>query len=325
MAKKKKFPKIVQQIRDYKPPFINFGVEKIISHTQMTVFNTCNFRWGLYYRDKNKHYDPSISLVFGTAIHEVLQTYLQEYYDTTKASADRLDLETMFKDKLRHLYLKDYKKNNNVHFSDVEELDEHCIDGLEIIRYFKKKVSGHFSKKGWYLGGIEVPITYTVLPNVMYKGSLDIVLYHEPTNTIEIVDIKTSTHGWGKWQKKDEIKLSQLILYKKLFSEQFGFPIENIKIKFFIVKRKINEESEYVSKRIQEFIPASGKSKQNRSIAILKEFLDEGFQKDGSYNPKKFKKNITKFSCDFCPFKDNDELCNKNNPNLKWKSPFDVY
>ena len=37
-------------------------------------------------------------------------------------------------------------------------------------------------------------------------GYLDIVMYHEPTNTFKIIDIKTSTKGWGSYAKKDESK-----------------------------------------------------------------------------------------------------------------------
>ena len=56
--------------------------------------------------------------------------------------------------------------------------------------------------------------------NVLYNGFLDVVMYHEPTNTFKIIDIKTSTRGWREKEKKDENKQFQLILYKHFFSEQ---------------------------------------------------------------------------------------------------------
>ena len=55
-------------------------------------------------------------------------------------------------------------------------------------------------------------------------------------------------------------------MYKYFFSKQFDIPIENIDIQFFIVKRKIWEESEYPMKRVQEFAPPSGKNKTNKAI-----------------------------------------------------------
>ena len=83
-----------------------------------------------------------------------------------------------------------------------------------IIRDFSKNKGKHFSKRGWFLVGCEIPISLTPnikLPNVLYQGYLDIVMYHEPTNTIRIYDIKTSTGGWYDKQKKDELKQFQLI------------------------------------------------------------------------------------------------------------------
>jgi RecB family exonuclease len=47
-------------------------------------------------------------------------------------------------------------------------------------------------------------------------------MYHEPTNTIKIIDIKTSKQGWSKKEKSDENKQFQLILYKKYFSETYN-------------------------------------------------------------------------------------------------------
>ena len=46
-------------------------------------------------------------------------------------------------------------------------------------------------------------------------GYLDIVIHDTLSNTIKIMDIKTSTRGWNKWMKKDENKTQQLLLYKK--------------------------------------------------------------------------------------------------------------
>lgn len=323
--KKQKLPYIVQQIRNYKPPFINFGTQKVISHTQLTKFNNCNFGWGLHYRDGHKIFNPGIALIYGTAIHECIQDYLSKYYNESAAAANRMDLEIMFKDKLRFKYQEEFKKNGNIHFSDVDEMEEHYIDGLETIRYFKRKKEKYFSKKGWFLVGCEIPINYNALPNVYYNGYLDVVLYHEPTNTIEIIDLKTSTRAWYDKSKKDENKLAQLLLYKKLFADQFEFPIDNISVKFLILKRKIKEEGEFKEHRIQEFIPASGKGKINKAVELLENFTHSAFEDDGKMKLEKFKKTISKESCMFCPYKTNEELCSKGTPNTKWRDPFSIF
>ena len=147
---------------------------------------------------------------------------------------------------------------------------------------------------------------------MIYRGFLDVVLYHEPTNTIKIIDIKTSTRGWKDKDKDDEIKNLQLVMYKKFLSEQYEFPIDNIQIEYFIVKRKIYKDGDYPEKRIQIHIPASGRNKLNKVNTLLNEFIERAFQKDGSYNMGKQLKNPSAWNCRFCPFNDQPELCNKN-------------
>ena len=96
------------------------------------------------------------------------------------------------------------------------------VSGAEILKFIKRKRNAYFSKTGWQLVGCEIPIQLTPNPtykNTIYKGYLDLVLYHEPTNKIKIVDIKTSTRGWSDINKKDEDKQFQLILYKQYFSQ----------------------------------------------------------------------------------------------------------
>ena len=51
--------------------------------------------------------------------------------------------------------------------------------------------------------------------------------------------LKTSTMGWNKWQKKDENKTQQLLLYKQFYSKMYNHPIEKIEVEYFIVKRKL--------------------------------------------------------------------------------------
>ena len=321
---KKIIPKIIQDVNRYKSPPIDWNINTIISHTQLTIFNTCNYRWGLHYRDGFKRFTPSVSLIFGTAIHEVIQEYIEVFYNQSKAAAHRMDMETSFKDKLRSKYLEEFNKNNRIHFSTPEELNEHCTDGIEIIRYFKSKVGTYFSKRGWHLVGCEVPIDYNIKVNVYYKGYLDIVLYHEPTNSIEIIDIKTSTRSWYDSKKKDENKLAQLLLYKIIFANIYQFPIDNINVKFLILKRKINTEGDFPEKRFQEFIPASGKNKRGKAELLLQNFADSVFTDNGIKKTDKFKKNITKDSCMFCPYKDDFELCERGVPS-KWRNPFQIF
>ncbi len=316
---KKKVPIIVREIRNNPPLPVNFAVEKNISYSQLSMFTQCPKKWALQYRDGHKISEQSIHMTFGTALHEVLQHYLDVMYETSGAAADRIDIEELFEDTLRKCYAEDYKKNKNQHFSSPTELREFFEDGKEILNFIRKKRSYYFSKKGWYLVGCEVPIVMAPnlrLNRVKYMGYLDVVMYHEPTNTFKIIDIKTSTKGWNKWNKKDESKQFQLILYKYFFSKQYNIPLENIEIEFFIVRRKVYVDGDYPQKRVQQFIPASGKVKLNKATTNLNEFISKAFNLDGSYKDTIFGANPSKWNCTFCPYKENTELCNAIGKNL---------
>ena len=307
----KKIPTIVKRIRNFNPEKINYGYQNHISYSQLSMFRSCPHKWALQYKDGHKTFSPSIHTVFGTAFHETLQHYLDVMYEKSGAAADRENIEELLEEKLREEYANQYKKNNSQHFSNGEEIREFYNDGVEILKFIKKKRSAYFSKKGWYLVGCEIPIS--IIPNntyknVIYQGYLDVVLYHEPTNTFKIIDIKTSTRGWNTKTKKDEDKHFQLILYKKFFSEQFGIPEKDIDIEFLITRRKVYLDGEYPQKRIQEFKPASGRNKLAKATKVLNEFITTVFDKNG-YKEKDFHPQPSKWNCTFCPFKENQKLC----------------
>jgi hypothetical protein len=209
----------------------------------------------------------------------------------------------MLEEKLREEYKAQYKANNKQHFCSPDELREFYEDGVEIIREISKDKKRYFGKRGWHLVGCEIPLIVTPNPklqNVMFQGYLDLVLYHEPTNKIKIIDIKTSRQGWGKKEKSDENKQLQLITYKKYFSEIYNFPIENIEIEFMIVKRKIFESDTYVIKRVQQFKPASGKVKLNKATKSIEEFIEQAFDRNGFKNVNHQPK--MNGNCKWCPF-----------------------
>jgi hypothetical protein len=303
LSKKKKLPQIIKEIRSFEPGKINYAYQKNISYSQISMYSQCPKKWSLNYRDGHKQYEQSIHMTFGTALHETLQHYLDVVYNISGAEADRIDLIEYFEERLRENYAESYKKNNTQHYSTPDQLREFFEDGVEIINFIKKKRNSYFSKKGWYLAGCEIPIMITPnirLNNVIYQGFIDVVLYHEPTNTFKIIDIKTSTKGWGAKEKKDELKAAQLVLYKKYFSEQFKVPIDNISIEFFIVRRKVWESPDYPIGRVQIYTPASGRNKLNKSTKLVEEFISECFDSQG-HSEKEHHPKINN-NCKWCSF-----------------------
>ncbi len=300
---KKKIPQIVKEVQTKTKRDIDWASEKPISFSQLSMYTECPKKWSLQYKEGHKQFTSTVHTVFGTALHEVIQHYLTIFYQQSAVAADKINTSEMFENTLREEYSKQYKSNDKQHFSSPGELREFYDDGVEIIRDFAKNKSKHFSKRGWYLVGCEIPIVLSpnkALPNIVYQGYLDIVLYHEPTNTIKILDLKTSTWGWGDKEKKSETKQYQLLLYKKYFSEYYNFPIDNIDVEFFIVKRKLRESEDFVIKRIQIYKPASGKVKIKKAGDAMSKFIEEAFDKNG-FKQVEHQPTIND-GCKWCPF-----------------------
>jgi hypothetical protein len=300
---KKKLPSILKEIKNKVLPEIDYANQKSISYSQLSMFNECPKKWSLQYKEGHKQFNSTIHTVFGTAFHETLQQYLTVFFEQSGAEADRLNTSEILEEKLREEYKKQYKSNQNKHFTEPGELREFYEDGVEIIREFTKNKGKYFSKRGWHLVGIELPLIlnpHMKYPNIMFQAYLDVVLYHEPTNSLKIIDIKTSKQGWSKKEKANEQKQYQLIAYKKYFSEIYNIPLDNIEIEFMIVKRKPFQSEDFVIKRIQIFKPASGKVKLNKVSKSIENFVESAFDRNGfkevEHQPK------INDNCKWCPF-----------------------
>ena len=280
-----------------------------ISYSQLSMYNECPQRWKLNYVDDLSISEPSIHLLFGTAMHEVIQTWLEVmYYDSIK-NADKLNLEQRLHDKMYERFQIDkeaYGKNP----CTLEEMQEFFNDGVAILDFVKKRRADYFSKRGYKLIGCEVPIDVDLKKNIKMVGYLDLVILDEVTNTLKIIDIKTSTRGWNKWMKADKNKTQQLLLYKQFYAKQYNHPIDKIEVEYFIVKRKLWENTDFPQKRVQKFVPASGKPSINKVINGLDLFLENAFDDEGNYKTDKIFALPSKKACRFCEF-NQTEYCSE--------------
>ena len=194
------------------------------------------------------------------------------------------------------------ERNGGEVFCEQEDMEEFYNHGLLILDWFKKKRNMYFSKKGYELVGIEVPIDYELPNKIKFVGYIDVLLYDVRMDRYKIIDIKTSTMGWNKWAKADKKKTDQLLLYKYFYSAQHDIPVDKIDVEYFIVKRKLYEKVDFPQRRVQTFSPASGKPSINKLMNNLNQFIDESFI-DGEYN---LQHNYIKLpsikNCRFCEF-----------------------
>jgi hypothetical protein len=306
----KKLPKEVTLVREHKLPKLATENSKSISFSQLYMFTRCPHQWYLTYLKKLAPYSASIHATFGTALHETVQNWLEVLFNKTVKEANELDLPGILLDRMKKTYKKERFLNNNTDYSTPEQLNEFHQDGLEILNFLTKKRQGYFSTKNTYLVGVEIPLLYPLRDNVSFKGYIDLVFYNTMSESYKIIDIKTSTSGWNDYAKKDEVKVSQIILYKEFFAKQFNTDVEKIQVEYYIVRRKVPEISEFPIKRLQVFIPASGKVKRNKAVKEIDNFLQETLLPDNTFNgDKTYEKRPSKSNCAFCPFKGNKHLC----------------
>lgn len=301
-----------------KPQITKPANSTYISYTQFATYQKCPLRWKLKYADRIKRDEPSIHTVFGNSMHNIIQHYVQVMFNETIKKADSIEFDKLLIDQLKQNYAADVEKYK-CNFSTKEELTEFYLDGLETLKFLRRKRKVYIDKKRWELAGTELPILIAPIeskPNVLLMGFLDIVFKDKTEPKFYIWDLKTSGKGWNKLDKADETKTSQLLLYKIYFSKQYNIPIEQIEVEFIILKRKIDANSEWPQRRIQSFRPTQGSVSYNRVLKSFEAFVNACFLPDGTYNKLAYyepKAGNGSFNCRFCEFKDNQELCPSEN------------
>ena len=214
--------------------------------------------------------------------------------------ADVLPLEKMLLTRMKRNYQQIMEKNGGEVFCEQSDMEEFYKHGLLILDWFKKRRGNYFSKKGYELVGIEVPINYDLPNDVKFIGYIDVLLYNTVTQKYKIIDIKTSTMGWNKYMKADKNKTNQLLLYKKFFSQEREIPIDKIEVEYLILKRKLYENIAYPQKRIQVFTPASGTPSINKVMTRLQEFMEECYDEDGNIIDNDYQKCEKHKKCRLC-------------------------
>jgi len=267
------------------------------------MWTSCPQKYKLSYIDK-KRKPAGIHAQFGTAMHSTMQHYLSVYYNVTKKAADEINIEKLLQQNLMEAVAKDSEKLPDGEFVCTRaEIEEFYWQGVEILRYFVRdaNIRKLFQKKGYELVGIEVPVNIKIREGVSVIGFIDVILKDDLGNYI-IIDLKTSTSGWSNWQKNDEVKKNQIILYKMWYSEQYNVPIDKIRVAFHIMKRIIPAETEanpWPNPRISTFVPPSGKIKQRQAIDDFMYFINEVFDANGKHIDKDYVKKPGKH-CSWC-------------------------
>lgn len=277
----KKLPKEVTKIWESK--LKQSKKNKHISYSAISTFQNCPAQWYYLYAKKLVPFSSSMHTIFGNAVHETIQDWLEVLYFDSVKKANEVDLHRELFENMVTAF-KAAKAQSVGHLDrniNSKQMQLFYQDGVHILDFIKKKRNAYFTTKDMQLCGVETLLYHELKPGVMFKGFIDLVFYNKKTGRYLVMDIKTSTRGWDAFQKKDISKTQQVALYRDFFSKQFDVPIEDIDVEFFIVKRRIPKDPQFpaAAKRVQQFSPAVGprKTKQLRESfeSSLVEMLDE--------------------------------------------------
>ena len=275
-----------------------------VSFSQYQLYSTCPRAYKLRYIDKLGESSANIYTIFGTAIHETIQHFLSVMYGVSKKQAMEIDTDKLLLDWMRKEFIKENEKLTEGSVCTQLELEEFYGDGRRILEWFKNKIDKFYTKTGFELVGIELPLNAKVKEGVHFIGFIDIVMRDLSDNSITIIDLKTSTMGWNKYAKSDKYKNAQIVLYKKYYSELFNIPLDKIKVEYQIMRRKLYEDAPFPIPRISRHVPANGKPTVNRVYGEFMDFVNEVFDDEGKFNDLPYPKNPgeRKKNCKFCEF-----------------------
>lgn len=276
-----------------------------VSHSQYVTWSKCPASWKFDKIEKLGKFKGSIATVFGTSVHEAIQMFLKKLFEEGTIAADNFDYLEVFKNTFIREIDSEMKKGTE--FNSLET-KEHIINGKEILNELlsSKNRIRYFPTKNTKLVGIETELNETIKNNVKFIGFMDLVFYDELSDKYKIVDLKTSTNGWNKYQIADLTKLDQLFFYKDFYSKKFNVPVSKIDVVFIILKRKTYEGATFPQSKIQVVKPAISKMSLIESRERLMEFVNACFDDEGKKNVNgKFPKIPGKNSkhCKYCPFK----------------------
>lgn len=284
---------------------------KKISYSQYTTWANCGHAWKLKYVDGHRFDDTSIHTIFGTAMHETIQEWLEILYNQSENVGRSVYLNDGFKDKLLTLFKENItvsESGEKTFLTDKPTLMEFYEHGCQILTYIQNNYKKIFPTTNVKLHSIEFPLEIEIRNGVQYIGYIDVVTFNEETGKYVLYDLKTSRSGWTEYQKKDPVKVGQLLLYKRFFSQQLGIDEKNISVEFVVLKRIIAETTQYPIPRVSKFEPPNGPPSMTKSWAYFQKFVDTCFSENGDYiTAQEPKPSID--ACKWCVYKDKPDLC----------------
>lgn len=300
-----------------------------ISYSNIQTFSQCKFKWKLRYIDNIQIDSPAIQLIFGTAMHQTIQQFLKKYYSEYTLQFIRDNKSTLIDqysqlmiDRLTSILAEKQETNTSFNIT-YQVLQQHLQYAINLLTELIPHASKWFPKKNTELVAVQYELSYKLENSQLgFIGYIDVLIRDKKTNRYTIYDLKTSRFGWKQKQKKDEGKRLQLQLYKYFLSNKLNIDLNDIDIKFLILKKLIYQKSEFKISRLQQYIPPSSHVTIKKVVQLFNNTIRQ-MQDISNDIEKQVPKTVSKL-CQYCPYMKavNNEgqlLCNRNRDLRKLK------
>ena len=210
-----------------------------ISFSEYSTFQQCPHKWFLNYCLKIPS-DTNEELIFGSALHDTIETLLTDKFLSMMARRDMGFADTVFKDHLKEQIsqITDIKLLSKMSESWAAPTFTKQAKGiLQELNIFNRFKDYEFVDVEIKLDGMPIVEREDVI--ITYKGFIDLVLRHKGTGRYLIIDWKTSRKKWDISAKEaDSNFYTQLKLYKYFYSMKKGIPIDMIDLAFYNLPRE---------------------------------------------------------------------------------------
>jgi len=245
-----------------------------ISFSELKIWKECAYKHKLVYIDKLKGFQGNEYTAFGSAIHYVCESLVQD------ETADGL---TIFKNK----FIKEIKALP----SDLQINKKLILDmknqGENLIEYIIPALKETFGQ--YEIVSIEEMLFEEMeflQDDYNFKGFIDLVI-KTPDGKYHVIDWKTCSWGWDMKKKSDPMVVYQLSYYKNFFAKKHNIDPDDIETYFALLKRTAKKNN------IEIFKVTNGKKRLANAMDLLIKAVTH-------INAKNFVKN--KLSCNRCEF-----------------------
>lgn len=245
-----------------------------ISFSELKIWNDCAYKHKLVYIDKLKGFQGNEYTAFGTAIHYVCESLVQD---------DSADGMKIFKEK----FIKEIKalpSGLEINKKLVLDMKDQGEDMIEYILPSLKETFGTYEVVS--IEELLFEDMNFMQSDMNFKGFIDLVI-KTGDGKYHVIDWKTCSWGWNMKKKTDPMVVYQLSYYKNFFARKHGIEFDDIETYFALLKRTAKKN------KVEIFKVTNGKKRVSNAMELLNKAVTH-------IKAKNFVKN--KLSCDRCEF-----------------------